>query len=399
MLAPNQLIKLIESKDKALYEKDSALYEKDSAIHEKDKIIAEQDALWTATKARERRYQGKEGREFAHKLEICHIIMPTPEHLHAFTGYQIDDFYWLLKYFREFILDYLDKMPLFDIKSGKRVSDAGNRCKLDPEHALLVGLMKKRTNVTQGQLAALFGIDQTTVCRYIKLVDEILKQILPTAKNMSDIIQSDEKPIQQIQKVLGNTLLIDGTHVPVRRSEDSVQRNKSYSGKKKRFTFNTEIITNSKGIIIHQTKSYLGSNHDFSIFKKESESILNVIKLLTGSSKTKLYSDKGFLGISDYLDNNTQSMQPKKRSKNRQLTKRERVKNRKMNGIRTRVEHTIGDMKTYARMVDAYDGTLEEFETEFSVVTGLVNLRTMWKKIRSRWKKGEPPPPWTVYFD
>ena len=54
MLAPNQLIKLLESKDKALYEKDSAL-------HEKDKIIAELDALWTATKARERRYQGKEG--------------------------------------------------------------------------------------------------------------------------------------------------------------------------------------------------------------------------------------------------------------------------------------------------------------------------------------------------
>ncbi len=53
--------------------------------------------------------------------------------------------------------------------------------------------------------------------------------------------------------VLDNILLIDGTHVPVRRSEDSVQRKRSYSGKKKRFAFNTEIITNSKGIIIHQT--------------------------------------------------------------------------------------------------------------------------------------------------
>ncbi len=115
-------------------------------------------------------------------------------------------------------------MPLFDIESNKRESDAGNRCKLDPEHALLIGLIKKRTNVTQGQLVALFGIDQTTVCRYIKLVDEILKRILPTAENVSDIIQSDEKPIQQIQKVLDNILLIDGTHVPVRRSEDSVQR-------------------------------------------------------------------------------------------------------------------------------------------------------------------------------
>ena len=239
--------------------------------------------------------------------------------------------------------------------------------------------MKKRSNITQGQLAVLFGIDQTTVCRYIKLVDEILKRILPTAENVSDIIQSDEKPIQQIQKVLDNTLLIDGTHVPVRRSEDSVQRKRSYSGKKKRFTFNTEIITNSKGIIIHKTKSCLGSSHDFSIFKKESESIFNIIKLLTGSSKTKLYSDKGFLGISDYLDNNTQSIQPKKKPKNRQLTKRERAKNRQINEVSVKVEHTIGDMKTYARMVDAYDGTLEEFETEFNVVTGLVNLRTMEK--------------------
>ncbi len=41
MLAPNQLIKLIESKDKALYEKDDALYEKDDALYEKDKILAE----------------------------------------------------------------------------------------------------------------------------------------------------------------------------------------------------------------------------------------------------------------------------------------------------------------------------------------------------------------------
>ncbi len=72
-------------------------------------------------------------------------------------------------------------------------------------------------------------------------------------------------------------------------------------------------------------------------------------------------------------------MQPKKKPRNRQLTKRERAKNRQINGVRAKVEHTIGDMKTYARMVDAYDGTLEEFETEFSVVTGLVNLRTMEK--------------------
>ena len=91
------------------------------------------------------------------------------------------------------------------------------------------------------------------------------------------MIQSDEKS-KQIQKTLGRVLLIDGTHVPVQRSGDSKQRKRSYSGKKKRFTFNTEIITNTKGIIIHQTKSYLGSNHDFGIFKKRISNNLKYTK-------------------------------------------------------------------------------------------------------------------------
>ena len=91
--------------------------------------------------------------------------------------------------------------------------------------------MRKRINTTQEQLASLFGIDQTTVCRYLKLVDNILEQILPTARNVSDMIQSDEKS-KQMRKTLGRVLLIDGMHVPVQRSGDSKQRKRSYSGKK-----------------------------------------------------------------------------------------------------------------------------------------------------------------------
>ena len=257
--------------------------------------------------------------------------------------------------------------------------------------------MRKRINTTQEQLASLFGIDQTTVCRYLKLVDNILEQILPTARNVSDMIQSDKS--RQLQETLGRVLLIDGTHVPVQRSGDSEQRKRSYSGKKKCFTFNTEIITNTKGIIIYQTKSYLGSNHDFGIFKKESPTISNILKTLTGKNDVQLYSDKGFLGISDFLCDNIQSMQSKKTSKNHPLTEREQAKNRQINKIRIKVEHVMGDIKSHARMVDAYDGTLEEFETEFNVVTGLVNMHAMWKKTRRRWKKGMSPPPWITYFD
>ena len=78
---------------------------------------------------------------------------------------------------------------------------------------------------------------------------------------------------------------------------------------------------------------------------------------------------------------------PKKRSKNHPLTKREQVKNRQINRIRVKVEYVMGDIKSHVMMVDAYDGTLEEFETEFNVVTGLVNLHAMWKKTRRNGKR------------
>ena len=43
-----------------------------------------------------------------------------------------------------------------------------------------------------------------------------------------------------MQETIGKVLLIDGTQVPVRRSVDSEQRKRSYSGKKEQFTFNKD---------------------------------------------------------------------------------------------------------------------------------------------------------------
>ena len=107
--------------------------------------------------------------------------------------------------------------------------------------------------------------------------------------------------------------------------------------------------------------------------KKESPTISNILKSLTGKNDVQLYSEKGFLGISDFPYNNIQSMQSKKTSKNHPLAEREKAKNRQINKIRIKIQHVMGDIKSHIMMVDAYNSTLE-FETEFNVVTGLVNL-------------------------
>ena len=55
--------------------------------------------------------------------------------------------------------------------------------------------------------------------------------------------------------------------------------------------------------------------------------------------------------------------------------------NHLVNSTRVLVEHSIGRIKRYARLTDPYDGTIGEFDREFNVITGLVNLHLFWDKI------------------
>ena len=75
-------------------------------------------------------------------------------------------------------------------------------------------------------------------------------------------------------------------------------------------------------------------------------------------------------------------MIPHKRSKNhRILTAEQKEYNHLANSTRVRVEHSIGRLKCYARLADPYDGTISQFNYEFNVITGLVNLHLLWDKI------------------
>ena len=90
-------------------------------------------------------------------------------------------------------------------------------------------------------------------------------------------------------------------------------------------------------------------------------------------------------------------MIPYKRSKNhRILTAEQKAHNHLVNSTRVLVEHSIGRIKRYARLTDPYDGTIGQFNREFNVITGLVNLHLLWDKIDK-----SPPSPdrWETLID
>lgn len=66
------------------------------------------------------------------------------------------------------------------------------------------------------------------------------------------------------------------------------------------------------------------------------------------------------------------------------LTQLKRDHNTEVTRARISVKHVIGDIKRYAFMRKRYHGIPDQFNDEFNVVTGLVNLKRMWDGIKSK---------------
>ena len=91
-----------------------------------------------------------------------------------------------------------------------------------------------RTNRTQEDLEIEFGIDQTTISRYLPRVEAKLKRMLPTARYVMEKLGRMDN-VGQIKKIFpgfDGTVIVDGTRVEACRPQDRDERRAAYSGKK-----------------------------------------------------------------------------------------------------------------------------------------------------------------------
>ena len=125
-----------------------------------------------------------------HRIEVLDGVISGESSLHSATLCSREEFRYILEQAGACAIAS-GNMPLFR-DDESRTSDPGNRCKLRLRHTLLMSLMRKKDNSSQGTLQAIFGVDQTSVCRYLKVMDRILAAVLPTAKNVSKEIAACE---------------------------------------------------------------------------------------------------------------------------------------------------------------------------------------------------------------
>ena len=324
-----------------------------------------------------------------HRLETLDDIISDETRLHAATLQSSKEFGVILKQFEDAIKKSKDA-PMFR-NDEKRSYDPGNRCSLYPRHALLMYLLRLKDNPTQGTLEAFFGIDQSTVCRYLQFCNEMLKDTLPTPDRISKAM-SKCKTVKGIKEFVpgrgAGTLLVDGTHIRVDRPGEKEERKKTYTGKKKNHTNNTTIISTTDNIIVGISKTAVGSTHDLKMIKEHSIPFGRWTRKMRdedtpAKEKFTMYMDLGYQGIQKYFPGVNVVLPHKKPRKKKtdsaapKLTKEQKAYNKKVGGIRVTVENSIGRIKQYSRMTEPYGGTEEELNAEINIVSGLVNLHLM----------------------
>ena len=324
-----------------------------------------------------------------HRLETLDDIISDETRLHAATLQSSKEFGVILKQFEDAIKKSKNA-PMFR-SDEKRSDDPGNRCNLYPRHALLMYLLRLKDNPTQGTLEAFFGIDQSTVCRYLQFCGKMLKETLPTPDRISKAM-SKCKTVKGIKEFVpgrgAGTLLVDGTHIRVDRPGEKEERKKTYTGKKKNHTNNTTIISTTDNIIVGISKTAVGSTHDLKMIKEHSIPFGRWTRKMRdedtpAKEKFTMYMDLGYQGIQKYFPGVNVVLPHKKPRKKKtdsaapKLTKEQKAYNKKVGGIRVTVENSIGRIKQYSRMTEPYGGTEEELNAEINIVAGLVNLHLM----------------------
>jgi len=330
------------------YRRENELHEK--RIAELDGQLGRERRLWSSPESGDRHSETREA-HFVHKREILDDIIADGRKLRPVSSLDRGQFGFVCARF----IEQSKKHPGRPLFSEDGSDDPGNRCKLPYRHVVLMAIMRKRGNTIQEQPAVFFGIDQGTVSRYLQFADSVFAGILPTASRVSDRMQKTRTMAGLKKLVPGLAVTVDGTHVDIQRPSKKEPRKEAYSGKKKSFTCNTQIMTNRDGLIIHKSRSAPGSTHDLRMMREDPPDLGMMTRMMKSErsrpdgESVKLYADLGYVGIrKDYPG--AVLRQPHKKKKGVKLTEEQRAANRRTNGRRVTVEHSIGRIKQYRRM-------------------------------------------------
>lgn len=244
-----------------------------------------------------------------------------------------------------------------------RESPAGRKAVLRTyEDKLFFILFYLRHYPTQEVLGFLFGISQGQANQWIHRLTPIVKKALGEEKELPARTAADAQELMEACPEL--EFILDGTERPVRRPQDSEDRRKDYSGKKKRHTKKNIILTEkATGEVLGLGATQPGSKHDKASVDEEH---------YTFPDGSTVFQDKGFQG---YAPEGATIQQPTKKPRGKEWTPEQKEENRQISTQRVSVEHSIGGIKVFHIVSAIFRNIKEGFsDLVMETVTGLFNF-------------------------
>lgn len=241
----------------------------------------------------------------------------------------------------------------------KRAVGGGRKRRLSPSQEVLMTLLYLRHNVSHEVVGAMFGVSADTCENTFHEVISVLQKVCPSRRWDAEKRWKKREP--SWQPTDRDRLLIDSFESPIQRPSLNERQRRTYSGKKKRHTLKSQVVTDDRGDILELDTGHRGPKADIRIYEES-----GVEERYPKAHKT---ADKAYQS-SDHPTLHT----PHKKPKGGELTKEQQEENRRLSQERIFVEHGIRRIKGWRIMREDYRLAVGLFATVAHAVVGLVQL-------------------------
>ena len=306
------------------------------------------------------------------------------EWLHGETGLSHALFFYIVACFEHEIRTTLGT-PLF--RNGidpQRSSSRGNRCSLASEHMVCMALYHIWTGCSQASLQGVFGIDQTTASRNIRLVRDVMADsgMLPTDLALMEELRSMSP--SKAEKAVGGTINFDWTHFEIEKPVDEESNTEAYSGKVYRTTCKSLHGCNARGLVVISGQLEGGRGSEIEYLRNRMPDAGPVTASLTSpdtpaAGRITANFDGGPQGAAEVLKGANVRM-PHRKPIGGELTDEQRADNSQLARERAPIENRFGEVKQNGILGNRFRGSVRDLAKFRTVCFGLANLKLMMRE-------------------
>lgn len=241
----------------------------------------------------------------------------------------------------------------------QRALGGGRQRRLKPYQEVLLTLVYLRHNVSHTVVGELFGVSADTSENTFHEVIPVLKDACPSPRWDAEKRWKKSEPAWQPDEL--DRVLIDSFETPIARPSLNERQRRTYSGKQKRHTLKTQVVTDAAGEILEVSAGHRGPKADLTLYEE--------------SGVAATYPNAAQIGDKAYQSQaHPQLITPQKKPKGGELTPTQRATNRTIAQQRIYVEHGIRRIKAWRILREDYRLALGLFPMIAEAVVGLVQL-------------------------